>query len=301
MVGGYIADMPSHGASPNPLRDQTVLITGANSGIGRATAQAVASRGSRVVLAVRNRAAGDAVVDELVGGRDRHVVAQLDLADLDSVRRFADQWTEPIDVLVNNAGVATPRLLRTADGFEMQFGTNHLGHFALTALLLPLVSSRVVTVASQAERAGRLDLDDLNWSRRPFRSSRAYADSKLANVLFTQELTRRLTASRSPVTAYSAHPGLVRTAIYDRPPGTTPTIWDRLVPILGQDPDAGALPVLLAIFGDIAPGSFTGPRHFANMRGGAHVIGQSKQARDHQLAAGLWAASERLTSTQVPA
>ncbi|WP_328858011.1 oxidoreductase [Williamsia herbipolensis] len=293
--------MPSHGTPPNALRDPTVLITGANSGIGRATAQAVASRGSRVVLAVRNRAAGDAVVDELVGGRDRHVVAQLDLADLDSVRRFADQWTEPIDVLVNNAGVATPRLLRTADGFEMQFGTNHLGHFALTALLLPLVSSRVVTVASQAERAGRLDLDDLNWSRRPFRNSRAYADSKLANVLFTQELTRRLTASRSPVTAYSAHPGLVRTAIYDRPPGTTPTIWDRLVPILGQDPDAGALPVLLAIFGDIAPGSFTGPRHFANMRGGAHVIGLSKQARDHQLAAGLWAASERLTSTQVPA
>ncbi len=205
-------------------------------------------------------------------------------------------------MLVNNAGVASSTLQRTADGFELQLGTNHLGHFLLTNLLLPQVTSRVVTVASQAERASRLDVTDLNWHRRDFRAQRAYADSKLANLLFTAELDRRLREAGSPVRAMAAHPGLVVTAIYDDPQRTRPGLWDRLLPLVGQQADQGALPVLLAATGDLPSGTFTGPRHLLHMRGGAEVIGRSARAKDPALARGLWAASAQLTGlTDSPA
>jgi NAD(P)-dependent dehydrogenase (short-subunit alcohol dehydrogenase family) len=278
------------------LAGRTILITGATSGIGRATAVAVANRGARVILAVRDTEKGRRVAAELSGAPGLHAVRELDLASLDSVRRFADATTEDVDVLVNNAGVSNPTLLRTRDGFEGQFGTNHLGHFLLTSLLLPRITSRVVTVSSQAERMGRLDLDDLNWNGRPYAAGRAYADSKLANLLFTLELDRRLRAAGSTVQAIAAHPGLVVTAIYNGPAGQKPGIWDRLLPIVGQGPDEGALPVLLAITGDLPGGAFTGPEHLFHMRGGAQVIKASAAARSEALAADLWAASEILTA-----
>jgi NAD(P)-dependent dehydrogenase (short-subunit alcohol dehydrogenase family) len=277
------------------LVGRTILITGATSGIGEATAAAVAARGARVILAVRSVDKGRRVAARLAGASGFHIVRELDLADLDSVRRFADDTTEQIDVLVNNAGVSNPTLLRTTDGFEGQFGTNHLGHFLLTTLLLPQITSKVVTLSSQAERMGRLDLDDLNWHTRPYKESRAYADSKLANLLFTLELDRRLRKAGSAVRAIAAHPGLVVTAIYDKPAGQKPGVWDRLLPVLGQGPDQGALPVLYAITEDLPGGTFTGPEHLFHMRGGAQVIRSSAAAKNEALAADLWTASEDLT------
>ena len=274
------------------MAGRTVLITGATSGIGRATAVALAAAGARLVVAVRDTAKGAALAEELVGN---HVVRALDLSNLASVRRFAQSTTEPIDTLVNNAGVASSTLQRTSDGFELQFGTNHLGHFLLTTLLLPQITTRVVTVASQAERASRLNLEDLNWHHREFRGGRAYADSKLANLLFTAELDRRLRQGGSPVQAMAAHPGLVVTAIYDDPQRRNRSVWDRLLPLAGQQPDQGALPVLLAITGDLPDAAFTGPRHLMHMRGGAQVIGRSARAKNPELARRLWTASEQLT------
>jgi NAD(P)-dependent dehydrogenase (short-subunit alcohol dehydrogenase family) len=227
------------------------------------------------VLAVRDTGKGAALADELSG---EHEVRALDLADLASVRRFAEQTTGPVDVLVDNAGVSSSTLQRTRDGFELHFGTHHLGHFLLTTLLLPQITGRVVTVASQAERAGRLDLADVNRHHREFLGQRAYADSELANLLFTAELDRRLRAAGSPVQAMAAHPGLVVTAIHDDPQRTRRGLWDRLLPVLEQQPDHGALPVLLAVTGTLPSGAFTGPRHLAHMRGGAQVIGRSARA-----------------------
>ncbi|NUT73347.1 SDR family NAD(P)-dependent oxidoreductase [Pseudarthrobacter sp. C4D7] len=273
------------------MSGRTVLITGATGGIGRATAIALAAAGARLIFAVRDTAKGAALADQLGG---KHVVRALDLSDLASVRRFAQNTNEPIDTLVNNAGVASSTLQRTNDGFELQFGTNHLGHFLLTTLLLPQITARVVTVASQAERASRIDLEDLNWDHREFRGGRAYADSKLANLLFTAELDRRLRDAGSPVQAMAAHPGLVVTAIYDDPQRRRRSVWDRLLPLAGQQPDQGALPVLLAITGDLPDAAFTGPRHLMHMRGGAQVIGRSARAKDLELARRLWTASEQM-------
>jgi NAD(P)-dependent dehydrogenase (short-subunit alcohol dehydrogenase family) len=280
--------------SPLPdLTGKTVVVTGATSGIGLATARALGGAGARVVLAVRNAAKGADVATSIAG---EPVVRHLDLADLASIRRFADGWEGPISVLVNNAGVSSPGLERTVDGFELQFGTNHLGPFALTNLLLPHITGRVVSLSSQAERMAKLDLDDLNWSRTPYRESRAYAASKLANVVFTGELQRRLTAAGSPIKAAAAHPGFVRTNMT----GQTTGLGQVMTRLLSQSPEDGALPVLLAATGDIPGDSFTGPERFMHMRTGAELIGRSKQARDPSLAARLWAESERMTGVSFP-
>jgi NAD(P)-dependent dehydrogenase (short-subunit alcohol dehydrogenase family) len=197
--------MPAFTTSDIPdLSGQTAIVTGANSGIGQAAAAALASAGARVVLAVRDAGKGEAAAAAMPGTTE---VRPLDLASLDSVRAFAADWHGDIHLLINNAGVMIPPLTRTADGFELQFGTNHLGHFALTNLLLPQVTGRVVTVSSDAHRSGAIDFDDLNWERRRYRPWRAYAQSKLSNLLFTSELQRRLAQAGSPVKATAAHPG----------------------------------------------------------------------------------------------
>ncbi|MFI5907947.1 oxidoreductase [Dactylosporangium sp. NPDC051541] len=280
------ADLPDLGG-------RTAIVTGANSGVGRATAQALAAAGARVVLAVRDTGKGRAAADTITGATE---VRRLDLADLASVRAFAAAWTGPIDLLVNNAGISVPQRRRTADGFELQFATNHLGPFALTNLLLEHVTDRVVNLASQAERMGRLDLDDPDGDRRPYRASAAYNRSKLANLLFTAELQRRLDAAGSKVRALAAHPGLVRSEIYTETGAAT----RLLVRLLGQSPAAGALPVLYAAVADLPGDSFTGPSRFAHMRGAPELINRSATARDADLAARLWTLSERLTGTHFP-
>jgi NAD(P)-dependent dehydrogenase (short-subunit alcohol dehydrogenase family) len=296
--------MPTFTARSIPdLTGQTAIVTGASSGIGLAAARALAAAGARVVLAVRNPAKGGAAAAAIPGLTE---VRRLDLASLASVRAFAAAWDGPINLLINNAGVSAPTLTRTADGFEAKLGTNHLGHFALTNLLLPHVTGRVVTVASQAERLARLDLDDLNWERRPYQPSRAYNDSKLANLLFTAELQRRLAAAGSAVLANAAHPGLVATSIYhhDGPRRPADMLWAVAIRLLAQDPGQGALPVLHAAVADIPGNSFVGPSHLMHMRGAPQLIDRSPAAQDPDLARRLWARSEELTrvrSTLEPA
>jgi NAD(P)-dependent dehydrogenase (short-subunit alcohol dehydrogenase family) len=277
----------------------TAIVTGAGSGIGLATALALAAAGARVVFAVRNTEKGKAAAAATPGSTE---VRKLDLASLESIKAFAAGWDGPIDLLINNAGVSGPSLTRTADGFESKFGTNHLGHFALTNLLLEHVTGRVVTVASQAERFGRLDFGDLNWERRPYQASRAYNDSKLANLLFTAELQRRLTAVGSAVLANAAHPGLVATNIYhhDGPRRPSDLLWAVAIRLLAQDAGHGALPVLYAAVADIPGNSFAGPSHFAHMRGAPELIARSTAAQDPDLARRLWAVSEQLTGVRCP-
>jgi NAD(P)-dependent dehydrogenase (short-subunit alcohol dehydrogenase family) len=276
------------------LTGRTVIVTGANTGIGLATAAALARSGARVVFAVRNVGKGEQAAAGTPGITE---VRHLDLASLDSVRAFAAGWTGPIDLLINNAGISVPTLQRTADGFEMQFGTNHLGPFALTNLLLPHVTGRVVSLSSQAERMARLDLADLNWERRPYQESRAYAVSKQAVLLFSSELQRRLQAAGSAVIAAAAHPGLVATNMTG---GSTNPVSGALIRLLSQQPEDGALPVLHAATADIPGDSFTGPRHLMHMRGGAQLINRSKVARDAVTAKALWDASEQLTGVSFP-
>lgn len=282
--------MPTFSAASVPdLSSRTAIVTGGSGGIGAATATVLAARGARVVLAVRDPDKGARAARSMPG---RVEVRTLDLASLASVRSFAAGWDEPVDLLINNAGVSVPDRQRTADGFEMQFGTNHLGPFALTNLLLPHVTGRVVSLSSQAERMGRLDPDHLDDDRRPYSESRAYAASKLANLLFTAELQRRLTAAGSPVLAVAAHPGFVATGMTR---GSGGRVQQLAVRLLAQGPDQGALPVLHAATADVPGGAFTGPEHALHMRGGAQQIGRSRRAADPDLARRLWVASERLT------
>ena len=268
---------------------KTVIVTGANSGIGFATAKVLAERGARVILAVRDLNKGKKAAAAIPGATE---VRELDLANLASVRAFANTWTGSIDLLINNAGMTAPKLARTVDGFELQFGTNHLGPFALTNLLLPNVTGRVVTVGSLAEGFGKLNFDDLNWERTPYKEFRSYANSKLANLLFTTELQRRLTAAGSRVLATAAHPGVVSSNIYAESNGLATRLMVRF---MSQSPEMGALPVLYAAVADIAGNSFVGPKDMMHMRGAPELIKSSKAVKDKQLAKRLWISSEEMT------
>ncbi|MFC7880046.1 oxidoreductase [Isoptericola sp. NPDC057391] len=276
---------------------RTVVVTGATSGIGRVTAEVLAARGARVVLAVRDVDRGRAAARAMAGDV---AVRRLDLADLASVRAFAADLAEPVDVLVNNAGVMVPPLTRTADGFELQLGTNHLGHFALTNLLLPRVRGRVVTVSSSGHRFGAVDLEDLNWERRRYRPMAAYGQSKLANLLFTAELQRRLAAAGSPVVAVAAHPGMAATHLLSERRGVQRLLL-RLAGPLVQSAEDGALPTLYAALADVPGGSYAGPSGFLEGRGAPTLVGRSARARDVAVARRLWDVSESLTGTAFPA
>lgn len=270
------------------------VITGANSGIGAETAVVLAARGARVTLACRNLEKA-AVVAERIGSAA--TVAHLDLADLASVREFADTVDEA-DVLVNNAGVMALPLRRTADGFEMQMGTNHLGHFALTGLLLPKLTERVVTLSSLAHLGGSVRVDDLNWERRRYNRWAAYGDSKLANLVFAQELARRITAAGSTLRSVLAHPGYAVTELM----GHSQTPVDYLMKAgallrVGQPADQGALPSLYAATEDVPNGSYWGPRLV--LRGGPSTARYRSIADDQSVRDRLWAASEKLTGITV--
>lgn len=276
---------------------RTAVITGANSGLGRATAAALAAKGARVVLAVRNLRSGREAASELPGDVE---VRQLDLADLASVRAFAAEFAEPIDLLINNAGIMIPPLSRTADGFESQFGTNHLGHFALTNLLLPRIRGRVVTVSSNGHRVGSIDFADLNWERRRYRAVAAYGQSKLANLLFTAELQRRLTEVGSPVLAMAAHPGTAATNLLKVETPVLSSLAKAGVRLVAQTSEEGARPTLYAALADVPGNSFAGPRGFLQNRGAPKLVGRSAKARDEEAARRLWTVSEELTGVRFP-
>ncbi|MGH9212187.1 MAG: oxidoreductase [Acidimicrobiales bacterium] len=293
------------GADIPDQANRTVVITGANSGLGLRSAEALASHGARVVMACRDEARAAAARDQVaaVARGDDPVVVRLDLSDLASVRACADEITEsigPLDVLMNNAGVMAIPLDRTADGFEMQFGTNHLGHFALTGLLLPALfkadTPRVVTTSSALHRTGRIHWDDLNAERR-YGRWRAYGQSKLANLLFTYELDRRARAAGSTLVSAAAHPGYAATHLQSHSSN-----WlERGVMALGnivtaQSDAMGALPQLYAAtVPDVQGGDYYGPDRRFGMRGHPAAAPSSAAARDAEAAERLWALSEDLT------
>ena len=280
------------------MTGRSVIVTGANSGIGRAAARALARAGARVLLAVRDTDKGNAAAATMPGETE---VRRLDLASLASIREFVAAWEGDLDLLINNAGVMVPPLTRTADGFELQFGTNHLGHFALTNLLLDNITGRVVTVSSTGHRFGEIDFDDLNWERRPYRRWRAYGQSKLANLLFTAELQRRLTAAGSTVLATAAHPGYASTNLQfhsgRRAQDVVSAVGNRL---FGQDEDGGAQPTLYAATADIPGNSFAGPGGFMEQRGAPKLVGRTDAAKDADVARRLWKISEELTGVHFP-
>jgi NAD(P)-dependent dehydrogenase (short-subunit alcohol dehydrogenase family) len=284
-------DMPSQ-------RGRRVVVTGANSGLGKVTAAELAAAGADVVLACRDVRKGEDAAATMTG---QVAVRRLDLADLASVRAFAADTGE-IDLLVNNAGVMAPPRGTTADGFELQLGTNHLGHFALTARLLPALrgrpDARVVTVSSGAHRIGRIDFDDLQRERH-YNRWRAYGQSKLANLLFALELDRRLRAAGAPIKSLAAHPGYADTNLqFAAPPlldRITMAITNRLI---AQSAEMGALPTLYAAtVRDLEGGLFIGPDGFLEQRGHPKVVAPSSAARDPDTARRLWEVSEALTGT----
>ncbi|HEY2298399.1 MAG TPA: oxidoreductase [Jatrophihabitans sp.] len=271
---------------------RTFVITGANSGLGEATTRALAEHGAHVIMACRNFDKAEAVAARIPG---KVAVRPLDLADLSSVRAFA-AVSEGFDVLINNAGIMAVPKARTADGFESQLGTNFLGHFALTGLLLPKISGRVVTLASGVHRIGHIALDDLNWHTRRYRRWAAYAQSKLADLMFALELNRRLGARGSAVLSVAAHPGYAATELQSH----TESIQDRLMAIgnqlVAQNAAAGALPSLYAAtMPDVAGGDYYGPDGIGELRGSPRKVAASRAARDAGVAASLWRTAEELT------
>ena len=294
------------------LTGTTAVVTGANSGLGFVTAAQLAAHGASVTLAVRDPARGAAAVERM---RDRLPDAELtvrvlDLASLASIAAFADEFTATtgrLDLLVNNAGVMNLPQRRTADGFEMQFGTNHLGHFALTGRLLPLLLAgpdpRVVTLSSTVHRIGKMNFDDLMGAKR-YRPWPAYGQSKLANLLFTSELQRRAAAAKLPLRAMAAHPGFALTNLQTAGPtmrgAKTTTRRSRLMATLtrelAQPAVWGALPTLYAAtVPGLAGNSFVGPEGFGQQHGHPVPVTRSKRAQNTADAQRLWTESERLT------
>lgn len=287
---------------------RVALVTGANSGLGLETARVLARNGASVVLAVRSLDRGAAAIDNIKGDQpDAQLELQeLDLASLESIRTAAESIRsrfERIDLLLNNAGVMYTSRSQTADGFEMQFGTNHLGHFAWTGLLIDLLHnverSRVVTVSSVGHRIrSKIDFDDLN-AEKGYNRVAAYGRSKLANLLFTYELQRRLKAAEAQTIALASHPGVSDTELGRHLPGQS--LLQPLVSRLVQGSEMGALPTLRAATDEYASGGeYYGPDGFKEMKGYPVVVSSSERSHDSSIQQQLWAASEELTNVTYP-
>ncbi|MBP7963844.1 MAG: SDR family oxidoreductase [Caldilineaceae bacterium] len=282
------------------LSGKIAVVTGANSGLGYETARVLAQAGATVIMACRNpekaTAAAQSIQDLHPAGKI--IVMQLDLADLDSVRGFAESFQaqhERLDLLINNAGIMVPPFGITAQGFESQFGTNHLGHFALTGLLIDLLNrtpgARVVTVSSIAHRFGAMDFADLNWQDKEYSAMGAYGQSKLANLLFTYELQRRLVAAGHSTIAVAAHPGYTATNLQGD--SAEMVLMNRL---FAQPQPMGALPTLYAATTDEAQGGeFFGPAGLAGTRGNPEQVDSSALSHNRGDAERLWSVSEKLT------
>ena len=287
---------------------RVALVTGANSGLGLVTARELAGAGADVIVACRNTDKGKAAMEEIrASAPDSNVeLAALDLADLSSVRAFASRFPEQhdgLDLLVNNAGIMATPYRKTADGFESQIGTNHLGHFALTGLLmeslLARAQPRVVTVSSTAHRTGRIDFEDLN-SERGYGRWRAYGQSKLANLLFCFEFDRRAQQAGVPLVSVAAHPGYSATNLqFAGPPAHERVIMAITNRLIAQSADKGALPTLYAATMPALPGgTFVGPDGFMEGRGHPKVVRASSAAYDADAARRLWEVSEELTGVR---
>jgi len=287
---------------------RTAVITGANTGLGYETAAALAAKGAQVVLAIRNLDKGKDAADRIARRTPGATVAiqELDLSSLESVRAAADELRskhDAVDLLINNAGVMMTPKSTTKDGFELQFGTNHLGHFAFTGLLLDRVlatpGSRVVTVSSTAHRFVRgIRFDDLQWER-DYSRARAYGQSKLANLMFTYELQRRLAGTNS--IAVAAHPGGANTELGRNTPAPLRIVFNFVGPRLMQGPDMGALPTLRAATDPgVLGGQYFGPDGFGEQRGHPKVVASTQASHDTEAQRRLWAVSEELTGVVYP-
>ncbi|MFF2079004.1 SDR family NAD(P)-dependent oxidoreductase [Kitasatospora sp. NPDC058162] len=277
------ADLPG-------MTGRTVLVTGAGRGIGLVTARELGRIGARVVLGVRSPEKARRAIAGLPGDFD---VRQLDVADLGSVRSFARAWTGDLDILVNNAGVMDVPAARTADGLDVQTATNYTGPFVLTNLLLPHLTDRVVSVTSQLHRQSRLNIDDFDWRARRYHPMNAYRDSKLALVLFSLELQRRLTGSGSPVKSLLAHPGIATT---DLAAHSSANVINRFGFLL-NDPDHGALPTLYAATQDLPGNAYVGPDGLGGIKGHPTVRRPGRAGLDGSKANDLWLATAALTGT----
>ena len=291
-----IADIP----------DQTgrrAIVTGANSGLGLIAARELARKGASVVLACRNMQKGEVALAEVRAAGGEAEIASLDLGNLASVREFAASQERALDLLVNNAGVMAPPRSETADGFELQLGTNHLGHFALTGLLLERLkaaqAARVVSLPSNGHHIGKIDFDDLQSERR-YRRWGAYGQSKLANLLFMRELDRRARAAGLPLVSVAAHPGYSATNLqFAAPPLADRVVMRVLNLVAAQSADKGALsPLYAATVPDLPGGSYIGPDGPGEWRGSPHMVGMSKRAQDPETARRLWEVSESLTGVR---
>jgi NAD(P)-dependent dehydrogenase (short-subunit alcohol dehydrogenase family) len=279
------------------------IVTGANSGLGLLAARELARSGASVVLACRNMQKGELALAQVRAAGGDAELAALDLGSLASVREFAASQQRPVDLLLCNAGVMAPPRSETADGFETQIGTNHLGHFALTGLLLDRLeaadAARVVSVSSIGHRMGRIDFDDLHGERR-YRRWRAYGQSKLANLLFMRELDRRARAAGLPLVSVAAHPGYSATNLQFAAPPLLDRIVMRVLNVaIAQRADEGVLPVLYAATVPGLPGgSYVGPDGPGEWRGRPQLVGMSKRAQDPETAHRLWEVSESLTGVR---
>ncbi|WNM31699.1 SDR family NAD(P)-dependent oxidoreductase [Streptomyces sp. Li-HN-5-11] len=298
------ADVPSQ-------RGRTAVVTGANTGIGLETAKVLAARGASVVLAVRDTEKGKqaaAQIADAAPGADL-TVQRLDLSSLASVRAAADELRArlpKIDLLINNAGVMYTPKQTTPDGYELQFATNHLGHFALTGLLLermlPVEGSRVVTVSSivHSQRGARINFDDLH-ARQSYDRTAAYSQSKLANLLFSYELDRRLSAGRTDTVSVAAHPGVADTELVRNSQAWRRQFMAVVGPLMGQSAAMGSLPSLRAATDpDVMGGQYYGPDGRGGFKGHPTVVSSSDQSHDATLQARLWTVSQELTGVTFP-
>jgi NAD(P)-dependent dehydrogenase (short-subunit alcohol dehydrogenase family) len=280
------------------LSGKRVIVTGATNGVGLGTSRALAKAGAHVILAVRNTELGAQRAAEMGGSTS---VVNLDLADLSSVRAFCDLIDGPVDILINNAGALTDHRTDTVDGFEMTLGTNLLGPFALTNLLLPNVRSQIVNVGSDAHRSATLRLDDLHLRRHKWTRLGAYAQSKLAVMLWGLELDRRLRAADSPIVTHLTHPGWVASNLSNVGDSPLMSLAHKTVKVvadrLANDIDEGAAPTLYCISEPIPPGSYVGVSGRFGLRGGPVLIGRTPLACDYDTAARLVAFAEHATGT----
>ncbi|MCP2280337.1 NAD(P)-dependent dehydrogenase, short-chain alcohol dehydrogenase family [Nocardia amikacinitolerans] len=281
---------------PTELPDQTgrtFVITGANGGLGAETTKVLAAKGATVVMACRNAAKAEEVAAAIPGDVR---VAKLDLADLSSVRAFAKQSGE-IDVLVNNAGLMNIPFSRTADGFETQFGVNHLGHFALTGLLLDRIRDRVVTLASIAHKqTPKLWIDDLNYENRRYQRNLAYAQAKLSNLMFARELQRRLAESGSKKRSYAVHPGVSATDLFARTETPLDKVSKPFIRLIGHSPAKAAHSTLFAAgMPDPDPDVYWGPTRLFGSQGPVQPSSSTRLSKNPELQRRLWEESERMT------
>jgi NAD(P)-dependent dehydrogenase (short-subunit alcohol dehydrogenase family) len=284
--------------TPADIGDQsgrTFVVTGSNSGIGLEAARELVRAGAHVVLAVRDTEKGEQAAAD-IAGRGSTEVRRLDLADLSSVRAFVADWEGPVDVLINNAGLMAVPERRTVDGFEMQVGTNFLGHFALTGLLLDVVTDRVVTLSSAVHRLGSIDLTDLNWRRRRYQRWLAYGQSKLADLMFAYELEHRFVAAGSPLRSMAAHPGYSATNLQGRTESVQDLAMGLMNKVIAQGPAMGAQPTLYAAtMPDLPGGTYIGPSGFQEIGGPPVPVGSTVASHDREVQAGLWDLAVELT------